>query len=165
MRQSTVWKLGKEGGNDTARRSRHPKIGESEPEAGGAARRREWRAETAQFLPCGAVTLAGRAVHRESQRVKIGSRGGRKAQVQEGHRAVRVEQDAGCSSVRSLESDATPFVHSSASIFFDLCLSLVYWYVIYPGLSSLNTSANSQDISAKKASTPGSLPSTSRIMS
>ncbi|EJK44600.1 hypothetical protein THAOC_36849, partial [Thalassiosira oceanica] len=33
----------------------------SEPEAGGAARRRERRAKAAQFLPCGAVTLAGRA--------------------------------------------------------------------------------------------------------
>ncbi|EJK69945.1 hypothetical protein THAOC_08748, partial [Thalassiosira oceanica] len=33
----------------------------AEPEAGGAARRREPRAETAQFLPCGASTLAGRA--------------------------------------------------------------------------------------------------------
>ncbi|EJK77452.1 hypothetical protein THAOC_00717, partial [Thalassiosira oceanica] len=33
---------------------KHSKIVQSEPEAGGAGRRRERRAETAQFLPCGA---------------------------------------------------------------------------------------------------------------
>ncbi|EJK71915.1 hypothetical protein THAOC_06601, partial [Thalassiosira oceanica] len=42
----------------------------AEPEAGGADRRRERRAESAQFLPCGASTIAGRAVHRENQGAK-----------------------------------------------------------------------------------------------
>ncbi|EJK43921.1 hypothetical protein THAOC_37588, partial [Thalassiosira oceanica] len=57
---------GAEAGGSTRRRGagghgKHSKIVQSEPEAGGAARRRELRAEAAQFLPCGAVTLAGRA--------------------------------------------------------------------------------------------------------
>ncbi|EJK47886.1 hypothetical protein THAOC_33367 [Thalassiosira oceanica] len=48
----------------------------AEPEAGGADRRRERRAETAKFSPC-AVTLAGRAGHRENQGAKLGhGRGG-----------------------------------------------------------------------------------------
>ncbi|EJK50029.1 hypothetical protein THAOC_31042 [Thalassiosira oceanica] len=62
---------------DRARRGgfRTP-LGPAEPEAGGADRRRERRAETAQFLPCGAVTLAGRAGHRENRGAKLSHGGG-----------------------------------------------------------------------------------------
>ncbi|EJK44456.1 hypothetical protein THAOC_36997 [Thalassiosira oceanica] len=65
MRQSTSLKRGRERTSARRRRESSFKNCAVGAEAGGAARRREPRAETAQFLPCGAVTLAGRADHRE----------------------------------------------------------------------------------------------------
>ncbi|EJK59899.1 hypothetical protein THAOC_19826 [Thalassiosira oceanica] len=58
----------------------------AEPEAGGAVRRRELREETAQFFPCGAVTLAGRAVGQER---KPNLPGGSRQEMEAGQRDER----------------------------------------------------------------------------
>ncbi|EJK55595.1 hypothetical protein THAOC_24662, partial [Thalassiosira oceanica] len=58
----------------------------AEPEAGGAVRRRERSAESAQLLPCGAVTLAVQVIHQgaEGWLERGGSRGSGGTQGQPG---------------------------------------------------------------------------------
>ncbi|EJK77117.1 hypothetical protein THAOC_01073 [Thalassiosira oceanica] len=52
---------------DTALEWQYQENWAAEPEVGEAARRREQRAESAQFMPCRAVILAGRAVHQGAE--------------------------------------------------------------------------------------------------